>query len=85
MNEQETDFLFRMIVAKYGRYLTPDDLDAVRDSVAGLMADVRTLRALKLNNNDAPFIQFVPYRADGSERRTAETGPKRTLADLLQS
>jgi hypothetical protein len=51
----ETELLFALVRARYGSRLSPEELDAVRRGVAAVVESARALRALRLDNADAPL------------------------------
>jgi hypothetical protein len=55
------DALFVIVQQRYGKFLTPGQLDAVRRSVARNQAVAGMLRQVKLANSDEPAFAF---RAD---------------------
>jgi hypothetical protein len=52
----EEDLLFSLVRERYGSRLTPDELEAVRAGVAAMVAAARALRAVRLDNADAPLL-----------------------------
>jgi hypothetical protein len=60
--DPEVERLFALVRERYGDRLTPAELDDVRRDVAGVVLAARALRAVRLDNADAPFPPFVPYR-----------------------
>jgi hypothetical protein len=45
--------------------LTADELEEVRQGVAGISQAAAALRAVRLNNSDEPFALGIPYRQEG--------------------
>jgi hypothetical protein len=46
--------------ARYGHRLTPEELEGVRTSLAGIVDGVRALRAVPLENADGPLLPPLP-------------------------
>ncbi len=56
--------LFALVVNRYGRRLTTEQLDEIKKMVEGQVEMARALRAVKLTNADEPFPPFTPYRGE---------------------
>ena len=56
----EVDLLFALVRERYGGRLTPDELEAVRTGLSGIVEGVRALRAVRLDNADGPFLPLFP-------------------------
>jgi hypothetical protein len=56
----EVDLLFALVRARYERRLTPEELEGVRTSLAGIVDGVRALRAVPLENADGPLLPPLP-------------------------
>ena len=56
----EVDLLFALVRERYGGRLTPDELEAVRTGIAGIVEGVRALRAVRLDNADGPLLPLFP-------------------------
>ncbi len=56
----EVDLLFALVRERYGGRLTPDELEAVRTGLAGIVEGVRALRAVRLDNADGPLLPLFP-------------------------
>jgi hypothetical protein len=52
----EVDLLFALVRERYGRRLTPEELEAVRAGVAAIVEGARALRAVRLDNADGPAL-----------------------------
>jgi hypothetical protein len=52
----EVDLLFALVRARYGRRLTPDELEAVRTGLAAIVEGAQALRAVRLGNADGPVL-----------------------------
>ena len=52
----EADLLFALVRERYGRRLTPEELEAVRTGVAAIVEGGRALRAVRLDNADGPAL-----------------------------
>jgi hypothetical protein len=61
----EAETMMDLIIQRYGARLTPTELEAVRQGVAGLTQVSAALRQVQLANSDEPFAVFVPYRQEG--------------------
>jgi hypothetical protein len=61
----EAETMMDLIMQRYGSRLTPTELEAVRQGVAGLMQVSAALRQAPLANSDEPFAIFMPYRQEG--------------------
>ena len=60
----EVEVMFALVRERYGDRLAPDELEAVRTAVEGLVQAARALRAVRLTNADEPGQPFAAYRAD---------------------
>jgi hypothetical protein len=60
----EVDTLFALVRERYGSRLNADELEAVRESIVGIVQAARALRAVRLTNADEPGQPFAAYRAD---------------------
>ena len=56
----EVDLLFALVRERYGGRLSPDELDAVRTALAGIVEGARALRAGRLDNADGPLLPLLP-------------------------
>jgi hypothetical protein len=56
----EVDLLFALVRERYGSRLTPEELAAVRSGVAAIVEGARALRAVRLDNGDAPLLPRSP-------------------------
>jgi hypothetical protein len=56
----EVDLLFELVRERYGGRLSPDELDAVRTALAGIVDGARALRAVRLDNADGPLLPLLP-------------------------
>jgi hypothetical protein len=61
----ETEILYALVRARYGARLDAAQLEAVRATIAALVADVAALRAAPIPDDAEPVPAFVPFRADG--------------------
>jgi hypothetical protein len=61
----ETEILYALVRARYGARLDAAQLEAVRATIAALVADVAALRAATIPVDAEPVPAFVPFRADG--------------------
>lgn len=52
----EVDLLFALVRERYGRRLTPEELEAVRTGVTAIVEGARALRAVRLDNADGPAL-----------------------------
>jgi len=52
----EADLLFALVRERYGRRLTPEELEAVKTGVAALVEGAQALRAIRLDNADGPLL-----------------------------
>jgi hypothetical protein len=59
----EVESLLSIVRERYGDRLTPEELEAVRQNIEGIVTAARALRAVRLGNADEPAQPFVPYRA----------------------
>jgi hypothetical protein len=60
----EIDLRLALVRHRYGDRLTPEQLDALREAVQGLVEQVAALRKVRLTNADEPLQRFSPFRAD---------------------
>jgi hypothetical protein len=56
----EVDLLFALVRERYGGRLSPDELDAVRTALAGIVEGARALRVVRLDNADGPLLPLLP-------------------------
>jgi len=61
-NHNESDLLFKIIVKRYDDRLNSDELNEVQESVIRITEIAESLRSVKLDNSDEPFLTFKPYR-----------------------
>jgi hypothetical protein len=61
----ETEMLLEMVLCRYGERLTPEMRDGMRGAVETVVKTLIPLRSVKLENQDAPFIHFAPFRERG--------------------
>jgi len=59
------DPLFALVRERYGARLDAAQLDEVRKAIDTVEQTARALRAVRLDNADAPMPPFAPFRADG--------------------
>ncbi len=64
IKRKELDLLFNLVRDLYGDRLDPEELEEVRKGVEGIVKTAETLRSVKLENSDEPFLLFIPYRKD---------------------
>jgi hypothetical protein len=62
--DEEVETLFALVRQRYGSRLTAAQLDGVRKGIEAIVAQARALRQVRLENADAPFPPFVPFRAE---------------------
>ena len=60
----EVEAMLALVRQRYGDRLAPDELEAVRTAVEGLVQAARALRAVRLTNADEPGQPFAAYRAE---------------------
>ena len=60
----EVEAMLALVRDRYGDRLAPDELDAVRTAVEGLVQAARALRAVRLTNADEPAQPFAAYRSE---------------------
>ena len=56
----EADLLFALVRERYGRRLTPAELEAVRTGVGAMVENAQALRAIRLDNADGPLLPPPP-------------------------
>ena len=56
--------MLALVRQRYGDRLAPDELEAVRTAVEGLVQAACALRAVRLTNADEPGQPFAAYRAE---------------------
>jgi hypothetical protein len=61
----EAELLFALVRERYGGRLTPEELEAVRKGVATIVEGAQALRAVRLDNADAPLL---PLPSDDPHR-----------------
>lgn len=59
----ETDALLALVRARYGSRLDADQWREVEQAVLAIASASRALRAVRLQNGDAPYPPFQPHRA----------------------
>ena len=60
----EVEAMLALVRERYGDRLAPDELQAVRTAVEGLVQAARALRSVRLTNGDEPAQPFAAYRAE---------------------
>jgi hypothetical protein len=61
----ECEAAFDWLMRRYGDRLTPEMAEDLRGSVEAVARTVAALRAVKLENGDAPLVGFAPMREEG--------------------
>ena len=56
----EADLVFALIRERYGSRLTAEQLEGVRKSIAVVVEEIKTLRAVPLRNSDGPYLPLPP-------------------------
>ena len=64
----EVAALFALVSARYRHRLDAAQLEGVRKAIEGIVAQARSVRAVRLGNGDEPYPTFRPYRADEAPR-----------------
>jgi hypothetical protein len=62
--EREVELRLSLLRLRYGDRLSAEQLDDLRRTVQGIVAQVRALRAVPLANADEPLPRFTAFRAD---------------------
>ena len=62
-DRDEVDALLALVRARYGGRLDDAQWREVEQAVLAVAAASRTLRSVRLQNADAPYPPFQPYRA----------------------
>jgi hypothetical protein len=62
--ESEVELRLSLLRLRYGDRLSAEQVDDLRRTVEGIVAQVRALRAVPLANADEPLPRFVPLRSD---------------------
>jgi hypothetical protein len=62
--EREVELRLSLLRLRYGDRLSAEQVDDLRRTVEGIVAQVRALRAVPLVNADEPLPRFVPLRGD---------------------
>ena len=62
--DPEAEDRFSIVRRRYGHQLNAEELAEVRKGIDGVMEAAKALKAVKLDNGDAPFFTFVPYRKE---------------------
>jgi hypothetical protein len=57
----EAELLFALVRERYGNRLSPEELEAVQAGVAAIVEAVQALRAVPLENADAPLLPHRPH------------------------
>lgn len=57
---REEELLFSLVRERYASRLTPEELEAIRTGLAGIVEGVRALRAVRLDNADGPILPRLP-------------------------
>jgi hypothetical protein len=60
--DPEVELLLALVRERYGARLSAEQLDGLRQGVAGLVRLARILRGIRLGNADEPYPPFVPFR-----------------------
>lgn len=61
----ECEAAFEFLMRRYGERLTPEMVEGLRGSVETVVRTVAALRAVKLENGDAPLVGLPPPRRAG--------------------
>lgn len=56
----EEELLFALVRERYASRLTPEELEAIRTGLTGIVEGVRALRAVRLENADGPILPHLP-------------------------
>ena len=59
-----TDSLLQVIAARYGPYLTAEQLTEVRRGLERAEQTAQTLRRFQLTHADEPLMLFIPQRTE---------------------
>ena len=62
--QQERDAIFDWLMERYGDRLTPEMAEGLRGTVEGVVKTVTAVRAVKLENGEAPLLGFAPVRQE---------------------
>lgn len=62
--QAEVEARFALVRERYWDRLAPEEREAVRTAVEGLVQAARALRAVRLDNASEPGQPFAAYRAD---------------------
>jgi hypothetical protein len=62
--ESEIELRLSLLRLRYGDRLSVEQVDDLRRTMQGIVAQVRALRAVPLANADEPLPRFVPLRGD---------------------
>ncbi|HYL81044.1 MAG TPA: hypothetical protein VEU07_09535 [Candidatus Acidoferrum sp.] len=64
-SQRESEAAFALLMHRYGDRLTPEMAEGLRRSVEAVVKTVMALRAVRLENGDAPLVCFAPLRKEG--------------------
>jgi hypothetical protein len=62
--KNEIDLLFEMVKARYGNWLSIEELEEVHKGVTAIVETANALESVKLTNSDEPFSVFQPFREE---------------------
>ena len=64
--EKNADLEFRINLVKqrFGHRLNPAEWEEVEEAVTGIHKMVESLRAVKIDTSNEPFVMFTPYRKE---------------------
>jgi hypothetical protein len=60
--DPEVELLLALVRERYGARLSAEQLDGLRQGLAGIVRLARALRAIRLGNAEEPYPPFVPFR-----------------------
>ena len=60
----ESEVLFSLVKERYGKRLTPGELDEILGGIEKLTEAAMALRKIPLENGDEPFFVFKPFRGE---------------------
>ena len=63
-SKKEKELMFEFIKKKYGDRLEAKQLEAVQESLESVLAAVKEVRKVPLENRNEPFNIFKPYRRE---------------------
>ncbi len=63
--QKESEAAFERLMRRYGDRLSPEMAEGLRGSVEAVVKTVAAVRAVRLENSEAPLTGFAPVKDEG--------------------